>query len=267
MEITTRLHFRDNTILSSHLLVGKTDSPCLSISIISYDQQEVFGLERVETANIINIKNIRDCILDDVSDDIYTHHSFTKEMLFSVIDYICETYPYIKRFKLNDKSYIPCDENDTVDLLTYSIALYGKTWYESTWNATQKPSHYIQYRKEVDHYTQKETKDSYTWDIFTAKFLDSATPYAHSMFSTQNDVYRKLYESSDTFPEFFRKLAKTIDRDKKCMFFKHWLELFIYSQIHIDREWFFDMPPKHGGRRCSTRKKQKQKKRLSQICL
>jgi hypothetical protein len=239
MELTTRYYMKDNSPLSFHINVGNPINPCLSISISSKESATLFGDAHIQTANINNIKNLKECILEEEKDD--TKYSFTKEMLVSVMEYIRDTYPYILRCKLIDKSYIPCDENDTVDLLTYSIALYGTTWYESTFNAYIKSPIYDVYRKEVDIYSSPETKEEYTWDIFTLKYLQSSSTWTHDKFIENNEEYKELYTTSNTFPIFFKRLSETIPRKDKCKFFKYWLEEFINERIHIVREWFFDM--------------------------
>lgn len=61
---------------------------------------------------------------------------------------------------------------------------------------------------------------------------------------TNIDSYRKLYNSSDTFPEFFVKLNRNIDKQNRCRFFKTWLYYFISSQILIEHTWYIDLFPK-----------------------
>ena len=53
-----------------------------------------------------------------------------------------------------------------------------------------------------------------------------------------------MYQESETLPEFFQSLSKTIKREEKCRFFKEWLEEFIKKRINIIRVWYFDIYPK-----------------------
>lgn len=86
--------------------------------------------------------------MNDVSDEIYETYSSNIELLNGFLNYIKKTYPYIKDLKLIDSTFIPCNNNDTLDLLTYYIALYGKTWYEDKYNAYSKDN-YDKYKEQI----------------------------------------------------------------------------------------------------------------------
>ena len=188
--------------------------------------------------------------MNDVPDSTHGEHSFVKELLNYVIQYIRENYPHIQKFKLNDKSYIPCDNDDTTDLLTYSIALYGKTWYELYYNAyIQNSNIFKQYRAQIQTMNSPEFKKKYTWEIFCLEFLPPSTNFTKNLFEKNDGLYRDFFESSQTFPEFFRKLNRTIDKKDKCLFYKFWLEQFVSKHVIIHREWYFDADWKKGGRR------------------
>ena len=50
-----------------------------------------------------------------------------------------------------------------------------------------------------------------------------------------------MYDTSDTFPIFFKKISKDILEENKCKFFKDWLESFVSEYIHIQREWLIPL--------------------------
>ena len=60
----------------------------------------------------------------------------TNDMVNTAMTFICERYPWIKSFTLNDNSYFYCKENKKViDLTHISILTNGKTYYEKYYNA------------------------------------------------------------------------------------------------------------------------------------
>ena len=271
---------RDNVPFSNYFLVGDTTDPCLSMSIQTEEYRNVFGKKFTETAHLMNIKNLRDCLYDEVPDEIYERGSFhgvldtprgatlsqigselrARELLDSVIEYTRTNYPYVKRFKLSDKSYIPCGDNDTNDLLTYSIALYGKTWYEMKYNAYMEPPGLFSiYRTEVTKYCSKETKSKITWDVFMNKYILLGLPFVIEKIGNNYAHYERMFNSSDTFPDFFVKLNKEVEKKDKCIFFKFWLEQFIASQIRIHREWFINL---HQSRQIGGKRKTMKNRRV-----
>ena len=68
--------------------------------------------------------------------------------------------------------------------------------------------------------------------------------YPKSIFDSNIELYKKLYDLSDTFLDFFIKLNKIVDKKEKCKFFKSWLYDFIASKILIERTWYIDLFPK-----------------------
>ena len=166
-------------------------------------------------------------------------------MLDAIIFFINLNFESIKTMKLDDASYIPCrrESGDTLDLLTYSIALYKKTWYEGQLDAYILPKEkHDNYRRQVEDYASKDTKNKFTLDDI-CKGMKSDT-FAANMIETNKEMYEKMYEESETLPEFFQRLSKTIKREEKCKFFKEWLEEFIKKRISITFHWNFDIYPK-----------------------
>ena len=128
--------------------------------------------------------------------------------------------------------------------MIYSIALYKKTWYEQKISAYIKPKEkYDEYRKQVDMYGSKETKNSMEFsDIY--KLIINGSSFTKDIFDKSYNEFEKSFNTSETLPDFFKELSKKIERAQKCRFFKDWLEEFITSQINIERTWYFDIFPK-----------------------
>lgn len=232
---------------SYNFLVGNASSPCLEGLIILENKTNNERLNKYQyTATLNKIDALTECSLEDISTEYFNTYSFGKELLESIIFFINSQFPKIETIKLTDMSFIPCNrlQNDVLDLLTYSIALYGQTWYENVANAYMLPKEkYTQYRTQVEIYMDKKTKSDMTFDLFynTVMFKNH---YARNIIKYDYEAFELLFKESHTFPEFFLKINKLIKREDKCKFFKTWLYDFIASQIIIDRDWYIDIYPK-----------------------
>jgi len=230
-----------------HLLVGDEKEPCVDCVIVlentsGNDRQDRFAY----TANLNKIDALLECSLDDITDDYMAAHSFGTELLDAIVFFINAYTPQIRSVSLDDTSYMPCirEAKDTLDLLTYSVALYGKTWYEKKLNAYITPlSKYEEYRKQVDAYMSEETKlhTDYS-DIYG--FVSTASTFTIDIFNENEKVFKKLFNDSKTLPEFFRAISTKVNRTEKCRFFKYWLERIIQQYVKIERTWVFDLFPK-----------------------
>jgi hypothetical protein len=229
------------------LLVGNEEKPCLDCVITLENRSQNSRFDSLaHTAKLNQIDALQECSLEDINDDYMSTHSFGKEMLDAIIFFINSHFPTIQSMSLNDASYIPCirDSSDTLDLLTYSIALNKKTWYEEKINAYIKPKQrYESYRKQVDKYASKETKKALDFtDIY--KLVIHASDFTKNIFDTNYNEFEKIFNESHTLPDFFKGISSKINRKEKCRFFKNWLERFINSQIMVERTWYFDLFPK-----------------------
>ena len=228
-------------------IVGNKDKPCLEGNIILENTSNNNRFDSMEnTATLIKIDALQECSLNDINDEYMEKYSFGTELLDSLIFFINSQFPSIMSMSLNDASYIPCirESNDTLDLLIYSIALYKKTWYENKLNAYIKPKEkYNTYRKQVELYGSKETKQSLDFiDIY--KLVQHASEFTKNIFNTRYEEFESIFKKTETLPDFFKSISNRIERNKKCRFFKDWLERFITSYIHIERTWYFDLFPK-----------------------
>jgi hypothetical protein len=233
-------------VISKYFHLGSNENPCLSFILYTKEAQEILGKDIIYTANLMNIERLKECIINDISDDFFDTYSSNIELLNAFIEYIKLNYPYIKNIKLNDSSYIPCRTDDTLDLLSYSIALYGKTWYEIKYNAYIKNDK--KYLEQTKKYVSKKFKSSIDWNDFYNKFVILAND---TIYNKMKD-YKELYEKSHTFPDFFKHIQKNLQKKDKCKFFKTWLEEFIKKHIDIHREWY--IPLQQSGGKRKTRK-------------
>ncbi len=238
---------KEDTHTRYYFIVGDDKRPCLE-GIITLENKSLNSRYNIynDTAKLIKLDALEECSVEDINQEYLNTYSFGKEMLDAVVFFINSQFPSIKTIRLNDTSYMPCkrDTGDTLDLLTYSIALYKKTWYEERTNAYILPKEkHENYRKQVEEYASKHTKDETTFYHIYHIITDNNI-FAADIIRTKMQLYEKMYEESETFPDFFQRLSKTIKREEKCRFFKGWLESFIHNKITVTREWNFDIYPK-----------------------
>ncbi len=218
------------------LYVGNKENPCLEATVYFPGGDDRLNY-LTDEALLSKIDAIEQCALDYDNDE-----SFGSELLFSFINMVKANYKHIKRIRLHDASYIPCNRatGDTLDLLTYSIALYGKTWYESKTGAYPVGNEKVRklYEESINHFISPELKQI---TPFAKIYHDVGAHYARKIIDGSLSTYENMYNSSKTFPEFFKALSKTIPKHDKCKFFKGWLELFVGNYVSFPRDWIIDI--------------------------
>lgn len=247
-------------------IVGNKNKPCLEGIITLENTSKNNRLNLYEnTAALHKLDALEECSLEDITNEYMTKHSFGKEMLDSVVFFINHQFESIQSVSLTDTSFIPCNrsEEDTLDLLSYSIALYKKTWYEERLDAYTLPKENFEaYRKQVDIYGSKETKQQMP---FEEMYLLIKSEFARSIIDTNIEFYRNLFNASETLPDFFKGVNKSLKREDKCRFFKQWLLGFISSRIQFDRTWYFDLYPKIKVIKSLTNKTRRNNKKSPQV--
>lgn len=235
------------------------DDKCLETTIPMPPTNErmlAFGIGKI--AHIHQIDALLECAMEQITEDYFEKYSMGQEMLQAIIDYIKKHYKHIKHISLNDKSYIPCNRKAgiTLDLLSYSIAKYGKTWYELKFNAYPRMSK--QYAKEIQAYTSQKAKEQLPFMnlIHQIAFHNN---YAGTILFKDIDKYTAMYDKSNTLPDFFSVLSNDIPKADRCNFFKKWLEIFIYSYVKYDRDWIINIV-QTGGKTHRTRKQRRKYK-------
>ena len=266
IKLVTTNHYKFNIVIQERLMphsfyfiVGNKKYPCLDFYVLMSDVPE-FLKDSIHIASLGNVKVLEECAVNDITTNYLEKHSFGKELIQSAIIIIRRNFKHIKLMKLTDESYIPCKraDNETLDLLTYSIALYGKTWYEKTFNAFFEPKEkYEKYLIEIHTYMSKEFKASYSFEDFLKIIFTNTNEFAKDLVYSNLDSYKSMFESSKTLPIFFSKLSKSLKSEEKCKFFKHWLENIIYKWIpSLNREWIFEIEKVLiGGKRTRKNKK------------
>jgi hypothetical protein len=257
VEKKLRININDIPI-SWHYRIGAKDAPCLSMFFYVKEAGEKYNKAGYKTAQLSNIEVLDSCIENEISEEILEKYSFAKELLEWIFKHLRKQFPYIQHIELTDMSYIPCNRKilDKVDLLTYSIAHDGKTWYESNYNAYLVPKEKMEeYRNQIVNYMSEDFKAKYDWNTFLNYHVGMTTDYAFTKIRDNYYEWEDLFNKAKTFPDFFLEMRKRIPRKEKCMFYRDWLQKFIYSCIRIERVWIIDIPKQKGGRgRVRTRK-------------
>jgi len=236
-----------NAFHSITFLIGSKSDPCLNaeIKVENRTGNQRMNIQ-INKGIIYNIASNKSCALGEhITEDYMEKHSMGKEILEAILYYIHDKYPAIARIKLNDMSNIPCSSVESLDLITYSIALYGKTWYEQKMGAyIENKQTYTMYQESVGRYISKETKASLSWSDIYNKMKSKEGTYISEMLQKHYTDWEELFNKSETLPLFFKELSKYIPRAKKCIFFKGWLEAMIHSYVSpIERSWTIELKP------------------------
>jgi hypothetical protein len=253
-QVLFRKNYARGIHYSQYLEVGDPKVPCLSLTINTLLSAELFGQDVPRTAKLHNIQALYDCVLDENVEDLFARHSFGKELLQWVLEYIQKEFPHVKFLELDDESYIPCNNGPRLDLISYSVAMHCKSWYELHFNAKLvRKEKREKYKDDIRKYGSQEFKKSISWDIFVLYYVTNKT--TKQTILDAEEMFKKMYEDSETFPIFFRKLNNTIGRETKCTFFAWWLGDFIKKFVSIEREWVVELEASghSGGRRRKTR--------------
>lgn len=235
-------------IYSITFLIGSKSNPCLDAEIKVENRTGNTRINiQINKGIIYSLASNKSCALDEhITEDYMTQHSMGREILEAILYYIRTNYHAITQITLNDMSYISCSPAESLDLITYSIALYGKTWYEQKMGAyIENKQKYVMYRARVERYMSKETKASLSWIDMLGKMTPKPkNMYMDEMLQEHAAKWEELFNTSETLPVFFIELSKHIPRAKKCAFFKGWLEVMINSYVSpIERGWMIEVEP------------------------
>ena len=238
--------------------VGEAPNVCLELCVMIPDRVDERIRSMTNVAILYRIDALLECSSKDIDDDYLKQHSFAADLLDKVRS-ILKRFPHVTTVKLHDASYMPCHREwkDTLDLLTYSIALHKQTWYEAKLGAYVTPkSKYERYRSQVEHYASKDYKQTVDFVQFYSRIVWSGNQYAKKVFEDHMKRIEVMYEESATFPDFFARLSTLVEREERCKLYKTWLEEFIQSRIHVTRDWQYDLyPTRRGGKTLRKRRR------------
>lgn len=172
------------------------------------------GMDKLHIGSIEQIYYNKQCSLE---------HNFTKgidtNMIINLLcQYVRDKYPYVTHLKFNDASHRACDNGIEVSLMVMTFLYSGMTWYQKNFHAIVVPEQIARYNKIITNYN--EQKEKYSWNSFNEIFIKGKLPlHEHEM--------EALYNSAETWLDFFTPLMEKIDISEFCNFISPWLPKFI----------------------------------------
>jgi len=157
----------------------------------------------------------------------------TRHMVRTAMTYVLDTFCWIDKFSLTDKSKVSCVEGLKVSLPHMSIATNGKTYYEKYFHAyLDLDSVRTSYQECIAKFT--DPKEKLSWRQFHDKYR---IPEEHI-----SDI-RTIYEKSGTYTSFFQALRKhCISRDISfCKIINPWVDALVDDMLVNRRRNFFGM--------------------------
>ena len=199
---------RKGILHTYHFLVGDVAKPCLE-GFVNLESTNNRLRHSANTAHLTKIDALQECSLNDISDEYMATNSFGSELLDTVLFFINSQFPSVETVSFTDTSYIPCirESNETVDLLTYSVALYKKTWYEEKINAYIKPKEkYDAYRQQVERYASKERKSGMHYEDIL-QLVRKGSAFSRDYFEKIMKPWSYVLLNPIHCPTFLRKLV------------------------------------------------------------
>lgn len=218
--------------------IGDAKGICLEASLIMPDADERFAID-AHICTVSKLDTLDSCLLEPSDSET----SLGTELILGFISILKANYPHITQLSLRDSSFIPCDRSlgETLDLLTYSIALYGKTWYEQVLGAhVQNAAEFRRYRDAIAVYMSPAAKRDWVWEQFWA-MIAGKNRFANEKIRENVDGFKRIFDEATTWPECIKRMKNAVEKSDKCKFFKTWLEQFIYSHVPEKRDWVVDI--------------------------
>jgi hypothetical protein len=250
-----------------HLYVGEMPHQALSITL-PFAYKNSYNLPYSNTVgNIAHIKKFREALLTPVSDEMWNEFSFPTEMMHRVLDVIRTEFPYVKHLTLEDDSQLPCSSNplDKLDLLYYYTALHQKSWYEKEFDAYFLPRDaYVKFKCDVFNFGKPLTKEKLKYDDLENNIMRLGNPMIRDRVASENEVFRAIFESANTIPDFLQSVGHMFKREEKCYVFKGWINELVRSHVgEIPRNWIIDLYQARSLKNVSGRRFTRKKRKIA----
>ena len=204
---------------SYNLYFGGLKKGCVEITIYNYNN--IYYNNKV--ADLVSIQSEESCnISGNLKPGVGTLH-----MINTAFNVCLRMFPWLTSFKFMDTSHKNCIGNNSttgVSLSAYSIALYGKTWYERSFGAKVMD---IDDRKKYNNYIERLNQSEYKnmpWNTFYSNFISN-----HGKTNLKDlihlDIIKDTYLSTKTYRDFFDLLQYKIkDKQELCLTLQLWVE-------------------------------------------
>jgi hypothetical protein len=223
-------------------IIPPTGSGPPKIEIIKYKGKSLkLSLYETEGAYTIFIgghnKFCIDCLIEKKSDSAYLSHIYsnvecslernfrgghdTKAIMFLLMSYIKNNFPFVKEIQLTDVSNKECNNGATVQLYEMSYITTGKSWYERNFGAMLKPDAAVKFAREDANFQKK--KHIIGWEGIKI-FMRGELPI-------EENEMRDMFEQTNTWQEFFGWVSDKVGMAKFCEFVAPWLQAFLFRNF------------------------------------
>jgi hypothetical protein len=120
--------------------------------------------------------------------------SGTRTMINTAFNIVWNQCPHVKFIRFNDQSRIPCKDGRELNILSYYIAVHGKTWYEYYFDAFIDPSLEHVYASGIQRFKQPINDD------ILVMLLEKIENVEISKSQSLNDFFTMMKNDK---PEFF----------------------------------------------------------------
>lgn len=160
----------------------------------------------------------------------------TKALTRLMLSYISHNYPFVKDMKFDDVSTRSCGDSDQyVFLSEMSYITTGQTWYERNFSAYLDPVSLSEFQ-EADQQFQT-LKQTLSWSTLTDRYILQESPF------------QMLYETTNTWQEFFSALRGQMGMEEFCDFMAPWLHSFLQDTMRfqfVHRKYFMPVTSANG---------------------
>jgi len=223
----------DNVMLTYHtIMLGGNKQDCVNIIVNEPKDERFASVFPPSIAKIPHLSYSTDCCLSSALDS----GEGTRHMIRTALKFTKSRFPAIQTFELTDASKFQCADGIEISLAHYSIAIYGKTWYERHFNAIMKDERVRGlYSKAVEQFTGE--KPSLLYEILFQEY--------YFQFEDTFLKLKPLYEKSNSISQFIQAIKTEFPEDF-CNLTHTWLEPFVNSLLgkeimgHINQDWVIE---------------------------
>ena len=189
-----------------YITYGNFDKECIELFL--YNNSTIAKMPSFDYHKQCNLKN--DLLNGSGTRDLMISFCYALKTIFkNKILYI----------HLDDYSNITCDNGIKVNLATYNFAFYNKTFYERHFSAELVSNHLLYQQKKLLMNDENYKKNS-KW------FLNLIQKY-----NLPDLKLQEMYESVNTYNEFFKKLVDYYSKNELCHVVQDWIQEFISGEI------------------------------------
>lgn len=168
-------------------------------------------------------------------------HSFakghdTKQVIRLLVQYIHDIYPSVTHLSFNDTSTKACDNSVDTSLAFMTFLYTGKTWYEKNFDAMialQSKAEYEDLKKRFIDLKKKPWEEF--WD------------YANRGAILQEPVLKALYESSETWEDFYGSIVDEVGIAEFCNWISAWSQRYAHDHRIQFMTFTFHLPIRSYG--------------------